>query len=102
MEIFRTDGGGKTFVDDRLFKLVNLVNENKKEGLDIFEKIKYLNDHKGDLRIVLHNDVDINNCGFDYIYSIFRIFWENFNEYNVTVYSNGIGLIGYGKNDKLC
>jgi hypothetical protein len=81
MEIFRTDGGGKTFTNERLFRVVSKVEKYMIDSA--FEDILIVNDHKGLLKI------HVNSLEYvDYIASVFLTFWAYENDYTVVVYFN--------------
>ena len=82
MEIFRTDGGGKTFTNERLFRVVSKV---EKYMIDyVLEDILIINDHKGTLNIHVKRLDHI-----DYIASVFITFWAYENDFTVIIYFNG-------------
>lgn len=95
MEIYRTDGGGKSFADERLFKLVKLINSNTHDGF--FDDIKTIRDHKGHLMIILKNDFKND---LEYIFSVFLVFWHLLNDYQVSIYFDGFCVYGDNLNDK--
>lgn len=81
MEIFRTDGGGKTFTNERLFRVVSKV---EKYMLNFaFQEIKIVNDHKGNLYIHVKSIKYI-----DYIASVFLTFWAYENDNIVIIVFN--------------
>lgn len=82
MEIFRTDGGGKTFTNERLFRVVSKV---EKYMLDFaFQDIKVVNDHKGTLYVHVKTMKYI-----DYIAGVFLTFWAYENDFIVIIVFNG-------------
>lgn len=81
MEIFRTDGGGKTFTNERLFRVVSKVEKYMLS--DAFQEIKIVNDHKGTLYIHVKSLKYI-----DYIASVFFTFWAYENDYIVIILFN--------------
>jgi hypothetical protein len=83
MEIFRTDGSGRSYTNERLFNLVKNVNKNTLKGF--FDNILIINDHKGDLYVNLK---DVQFLDIDYYYSVFKTFWYLENEYNVKILVN--------------
>lgn len=82
MEIFRTDGSGRCYADERLFRL--LSNVEKYSVADILYVIERIEDHKGDLEVHLNT----TKTEVDYIFSVFYTFWWHENEINVTIYYN--------------
>ncbi len=83
MEIFRTDGSGRSYVNERLFSLVKNINENTLS--DFFDNVLMINDHKGDLYVTLK---DAKFLDVDYYYSVFKTFWYLEKEYNVRIVVN--------------
>ncbi len=81
MEIFRTDGSGKSYSNKRLFDLVSLVGEYTED--DFFINIKSINDHKGLLVIEINDLVNV-----EYTFSVFQTFWHTFNEYCIELRFN--------------
>ena len=82
MEIFRTDGGGRCYADERLFRL--LGNVEKYSCTEMLADIEKIEDHKGDLEVHLNT----TDTKVDYIFSVFYTFWRHENEINVTIYHN--------------
>ena len=81
MEIFRTDGGGKTFTNERLFRVVSNVEKYMRDSA--FKDILIINDHKGTLNIHVKR-LDY----IDYIASVFITFWAYENDSTVIIYFN--------------
>jgi hypothetical protein len=82
MEVFRTDGGGKTFTDERLFRVVSKVEKYMMSSA--FDNILTINDHKGTLIIHVKKLEYI-----DYIAGVFLTFWAYENDYIVRMLING-------------
>lgn len=80
MEVFRTDGGGKTFSNEILTKLVELTECYSVCSL---EEIIKINDHKGPLNVYLNTDEN----SFYWFY-FFKTFWAFLHDYWVVVYVN--------------
>ena len=80
MEVFRTDGGGKSFSNERLTELVRLIEKYSIESLD---EIKIINDHKGILNVFLNTEENS-----EYWFDLFKIFWAYLNDFNVIIYVN--------------
>ena len=80
MEIFRTDGSGADYANQRLFNLVLKVSQNTYDGF--LDNINVIKDHKGTLMIYLKEGIK----DYKYYYSVFNTFWYLENEYLVEVY----------------
>lgn len=89
MEIFRTDGSGRSYTTQRLIDLLKLVSEFTDD--DFFLNIKTINDHKGDLYIHVkdHKGLSNEDLDVDYTCSVFLTFWYTFNEYSVRIIRDG-------------
>lgn len=94
MEIYRTDGGGKSHYNKRLFDLVENIS---KEDSNILHSVIKINDHKGTLNVELCDS--FNGCMIDvsHIYSTFNTFWYQENEYLINIIHKGIVIFGYDK-----
>lgn len=100
MEIFRTDGGGKTHRDERLCKL--LVNFCK-TAPHFIKDIEIIRDHKGHLMVVLNDikeepfyEVEITiQC----IYNLFNFFWLSEYENELSVFYKNKCVIGNMKGE---
>jgi hypothetical protein len=92
MEIFRTDGGGKSETDERLSKV--LVQFCKLEPKKL-TKIKSIRDHKGTLMIDL-----VDRSEVDLYYHLFSYLWYKQCEYLVSIYVDGICLMGFDEGGK--
>lgn len=89
MEIYRTDGGGKSFTNERLFKLVRDISQNTEE--DFFEDVKIIRDHKGVLMIKI---IEEHKNSIEYIYSVFLVFWHKHHDYHVSIYKKNTCVYG--------
>lgn len=99
MEIYRTDGGGKSLVDERLY---NLTKEINKVALNkFFECIDVIRDHKGILMVKVNDNLKNEWFDLEYIYSVFLTFWYNEHEYLVSIYKDNICVYGYDLNNKI-
>lgn len=85
MEVFRTDGSGRTYSDERLFRLVKNVSQFTERKF--FDNIEVINDHKGTLCV--HLKEWLNGYYLNYYYSVFLVFWNYENEHIVNIYYNG-------------
>lgn len=91
MEIFRTDGGGKSVTDERLS---NLLVEFCKLEPNLLKKIISIRDHKGTLMIEIEqSDFSV----IDLVFYLFSYLWIKENEYLVQIYINDICVEGYDK-----
>ena len=94
MEVFRSDGSGVDHVNERLI----VINQKIKQvDSTVFEKIESINDHKGDLKISLKDGV--TQYDYEYIYSLFFVFWSLENECNVSIIVDHIYVYGYNKGE---
>lgn len=82
MEIFRTDGGGKSYSNERLYNLISSVEKYTNDGF--FDNIASIQDHKGNLMITLKDLTDL-----EYTFSVFQTFWHYYNDFIVEIYFNG-------------
>jgi hypothetical protein len=87
MEIFRTDGGGRTDNDERLTRV--LIEVCKFEP-DLVKKITLINDHKGNLMVKL-----IDDEMYLIAYYLFSYLWVKNHDYNVSIYVKNYCVIGY-------
>ena len=72
MEIFRSDGSGRDYLNNRLWLV---CSEAKKIMPSVFKSIKIINDHKGDLFIHVDNGTSISEVKI--IYSLFNSIWTS-------------------------
>lgn len=93
MEIYRTDGGGKIFVDERLNRVMQ--NIDKVVVDDFFECIDTVRDHKGTLLVSINENYKSQSLSLDYIYGVFLTFWTAENEQYVSIFFNDVCVAGY-------
>jgi len=93
MEVFRTDGGGRSDHDERL---TELLIEFCKIAPDKVINITKIHDHKGDLKIEVNPNSNIDYYNLE-IYNLFSYLWSKQNEHNVSVYMNDVCFIGHDK-----
>lgn len=82
MEIFRTDGSGRTYSDERLFRLIKNVELFTEKNF--FDCIDVINDHKGTLNV--HFNKKLNDFYLNYYFSVFMVFWYFENEFLIEFY----------------
>jgi hypothetical protein len=80
MEVFRSDGAGKSYANERLNDLVKLCETYSIYDLDEIEKI---NDHKGTLTVSLKK-----NTNAFYWFYFFSTFWNYMHEYWIIIVCN--------------
>lgn len=83
MEVFRTCGSGKSYADERLFRLVRYLGKHLENDYDQY--IDIINDHKGTLYVHFKT---LPSQLIVYI-SHFIVFWENERECLYEFYFNG-------------
>jgi hypothetical protein len=93
MEIFRTDGGGKSINDERLSKL---LVKFCKTAPKLVKKVDEIRDHKGTLMVQIKDKEDA-----DVFYHLFSYLWYLQCEHAVSIYYNNICIVGYDLGDTL-
>jgi hypothetical protein len=93
MEIFRTDGGGKSIYNKRLSKL--LVNFCK-TAPRLVKKVSEIRDHKGTLMVQIKDKEDA-----DVFYHLFSYLWQIRGEHAVSIFYDGVCVIGYNLGENL-
>ena len=91
MEIYRTDGSGKSYNDERL---KSLVYDLCKIDPILITKIDTIKDHKGELMVYFNDRFSTNNF-IETFYYLFKYLWMLQNEYQVSIFYKSICVIGY-------
>ncbi len=86
MEIFRTDGGGRTQNPPRLIEVISKVMKTIPNTSSLWDNIIKVEDHKGFLTITL-NKKFINSMDETFLYYLFMKAWheqsESFDNVNI-------------------
>ncbi len=87
MEIFRTDGGGRTENDPRLLQVIGNVMKHIPNTSNLWKNVVSVEDQKGDLIIVLREQF-INTLDETFLYFHFMKAWDEVGEDhdNVEIY----------------
>ena len=90
MEIFRTDGGGRTENPLRLIRVIGMVTNRIKFNSSFWGNVVSVNDYKGDLTITLFKEY-VNSLDETFVLYNFMREWENIGESSDNVYINYVG-----------
>jgi len=87
MEIFRTDGGGRTDNDPRLLQIIGNVMNRIPNTSNVWKNVVSIEDNKGQLNIVLVEKF-INTMDETFLYYLFMKEWDKIGENcdNVVIY----------------